>query len=74
MRDAFKNNRHSKDYDLEVQGQWDTPLADRTSEDFYGFKHVEVAAGHADQASGDYLLWARTQHEDFDKLVGPDNA
>jgi len=74
LRDAFKNNRHSKDYDLEVQGQWNTPLAERTGEDFYGFEHVEVAAGHADQASGDYALWARTQHEDFDKLVGPKNA
>jgi len=74
LRDAFKNNRHSKDYDLEVKSRWDTPLADRTGNDFYGFEHVEVAAGHADEAAGDYLLWARTQHKEFDQLVGPDNA
>ncbi len=74
LRDAFKNNRHSEDYDLEVIGQWDTPLADRTNGNFYGFDHVEVAADHADQASGDYLLWAREQRKDFDQLVGPTNA
>jgi len=74
LRDAYKNNRHSKDYDLEVKGQWDTPLANRIDGDFYGFEHVEVAADHADEACGDYLLWARSQRADFDQLVGPDNA
>ncbi|MFK7995552.1 MAG: sulfatase [Granulosicoccus sp.] len=74
LRDAFKNNRHSKDYDLEVKGQWDEPLAHRVDGDFYGFEHVEVAADHADQACGDYLLWARAQYKDFDQLVGPENA
>ena len=53
---------------------WDQPLADRIDGDFYGFEHVEVAADHADQASGDYLLWAKKQREDFDQLVGPQNA
>ena len=74
LRDAYKNNRHSADYDLEVIGQWHKPLAARTDGDFYGFQHVEVAADHADQASGDYLLWARQQRSDFDSLVGPENA
>jgi len=35
---------------------------------------VEVAADHADQASGDYLLWAKSQREDFESLVGQENA
>lgn len=74
LRDAFKNNRHSKDYDLEVSGHWDTPLAERISGDFYGFEHVEVTADHADHACGDYLLWARQQRSDFDQLVGQENA
>lgn len=74
LRDAIKNNRHSPDYDLEVVPDWHTPLADRIDGDFYGFERVEVAADHADQASGDYLLWAREQREDFDRLVGPENA
>jgi len=74
LRDAFKNNRHSPDYDLEVISQWDAPLANRVDGHFYGFNHVEVAADHADRASGDYLLWAREQRDDFDQLVGPDNA
>lgn len=74
LQDAFKNNRHSSDYDLENIQQWDSPLAERIDEDFYGFDHVEIAADHADKASGDYLLWARQQRADFDQLVGPDNA
>jgi len=36
--------------------------------------HVEVAAGHGDQACGDYLLWAREQNADFDNLTGKSNA
>ena len=74
LRDAIKNNRHTADYDLEVVPSWDRPLADRIGGDFYGFEHVEVAADHGDQASGDYLLWAREQRSDFDRLVGPENA
>lgn len=74
LRDAYKNNRHSPEYDLEVVPKWDRPLSQRLEGDFYGFNHVEVAADHADQASGDYLLWARQQHPDFDALVGPENA
>ncbi|GFE50657.1 sulfatase [Roseobacter cerasinus] len=74
LRDAIKNNRHTAEYDLEVAPKWDKPLAERTGGDFYGFEHVEVAADHGDQASGDYLLWARQQRADFDQLVGPDNA
>lgn len=74
LRDAVKNNRHSSDYDLEVIPKWDRPLAERIDGDFYGFEHVEIAADHADRASGDYLLWAREQRDDFDQLVGPENA
>ncbi|MEX3015275.1 sulfatase [Gymnodinialimonas hymeniacidonis] len=74
LRDAIKNNRHTPDYDLEIAPKWDRPLAERIDGDFYGFEHVEVAADHGDQASGDYLLWARDQCPDFDNLVGPENA
>ena len=74
LRDAFKDNRHGPEYDLETVPQWQAPLAARKEGDFYGFDHVEVAASHADQASGDYLLWARAQRADFDDLVGPENA
>lgn len=74
LRDAHKRNRHTSDYDLEVVPKWKTPLADRVDGDFYGFEHVEVAADHADHASGDYLLWAREQRPDFDSLVGKENA
>lgn len=74
LRDAYKRNRHSQDYDLEIAPRWDRPLADRIDGDFYGFEHVEVVADHGDKASGDYLLWARQKHRDFDSLVGSENA
>lgn len=44
LRDAFKNNRHTKEYDLEVVPKWDKPLADRLQGDFYGFDHVDISA------------------------------
>ncbi len=74
LRDAVKNNRHGPGYDLEVAPGWEVPLSDRIEGHFYGFEHVEVAADHADRACGDYLLWARGQNPEFDKLVGPKNA
>lgn len=74
LRDAHKRDRHGPEYDLEDITRWDTPLADRCDGDFYGFEHVEIAADHADRASGDYLLWAREQRADFEQLVGPQNA
>ncbi|MEM1391535.1 MAG: sulfatase-like hydrolase/transferase [Pseudomonadota bacterium] len=74
LRDAYKENRHSEDYDLEIAPNWDRPLADRLVGDFYGFEHVQLAADHGDQASGDYLLWAKNQHPDFNSLTGPENA
>ncbi len=74
LRDAIKNNRHGAEYDLEDITRWNTPLSTRMNTDFYGFEHVEVAADHADAASGDYLLWAREQRADIDHLLGPENA
>lgn len=74
LRDAVKNNRHGPEYDLELAPRWDRPLAERTGGDYYGFEHVEVVADHGDRASGDYLLWARQQCPEFDRLTGPENA
>lgn len=74
LRDAFKENRHGPAYDHEVIHSWDTPLAERLQGDFYGFDHVEITADHGDHACGDYLLWAKSQHPDFESLVGAENA
>lgn len=73
-RDAYKDHRDGPLYELEVLPRWETPLAERMDGHFYGYEHVEIADDHADRAGGDYLLWARQQHKDFDKLVGPENA
>lgn len=74
LRDAVKNNRHTADYDLEIAPKWNRCLSERTDGDYYGFEHVQVVAGHGDQASGDYILWARSRHPGFDALTGPENA
>lgn len=73
-QDAFRDQRKGPPYELEVLPKWDRPMAERMGGDFYGFDHVEIADDHADRAGGDYLLWARRQHPDFDSLVGPKNA
>ncbi len=74
LRDAYKENRQSAYYDNELISKWVRPLSERIDGDFYGFEHVEVAADHADRASGDYLLWAKQQDPNFASLVGPENA
>ena len=74
LRDAFKDNRHGSEYDLENIKSWDSPLSERMGDDFYGFDHVEIAANHGDQACGDYLLWAKSKHANFESLVGKENA
>lgn len=73
-RDAYKDQRKGPLYELEVLPRWETPLASRMDRHFYGYQHAEIADDHADRAGGDYLLWARQQDPNFDKLVGPDNA
>lgn len=61
-------------YDLEVVPQEGAPLADRKDGDFFGFDHVEIAADHADKASGNYLPSAKSQRAEFYTLIGPENA
>ena len=73
-QDAFRDQRKGPAYELEALPKWDRPLSERMDGHFYGFEHVEIADDHADRAGGDYLLWARQQHPDFDSLVGPQNA
>jgi len=74
LREARRNHRAGPAYDLEIAPAWNRPLAERIDGHFYGFNHVEVVADHGDAASGDYLLWAQSQHNNFESLVGPENA
>lgn len=74
LRDAVKDGRTGPAYDLENTRRWSRPLRERLEGHFYGFDHFDIVADHADQASGDYLIWARQQEKEFDSLVGPENA
>ena len=41
---------------------------------FYGFEHVDLQTGHADQVGGDYSRWLEAKHSKSKNLRGPDNA
>jgi len=43
-------------------------------DDFYGFGHVELAVGHADQVSGHYVQWLRDHGVEPDGAQGRDAA
>ena len=38
------------------------------------FEEVRFANAHGDGVRGHYTAWARSQHPDFDSLIGPKNA
>lgn len=74
LREAYHDARRGPEYDLEDVNSWATPIMQRWPRPFYGFEHFEIANDHADLAGGDYKLWAREHHHDFDSLVGQENA
>jgi arylsulfatase A-like enzyme len=41
---------------------------------YYGFEHVRLTIGHADEQHGHWRRWLREQVADADALIGPDNA
>lgn len=41
---------------------------------YYGFEHVRLTIGHADEQHGHWRRWLRDQVPDADRLVGADNA
>lgn len=57
-----------EDGDRYLAGPVDVP------DDFYGFGHVELAVGHADQVSGHYVHWLRAQGVDPATALGRDVA
>jgi arylsulfatase A-like enzyme len=74
LRDAIKQSGDGPQQSLEDETRWTGSAQSRLAGDFYGFDHIEIATGHADQVKGDYLDWARARHPNFDALVGAENA
>ena len=61
-------------YDQESGPLW-RKFPDRELElPYYGFEHVDLAAGHGDQVDGHYNQWVASQGVDLESLRGPDNA
>jgi len=60
-------------YDQELPKSWDDEAFDLALP-FYGFDHVRIAIGHADQMHGHYRRWLAERVERPQDLIGPDNA
>ena len=74
VREARKGGLRGDLYDLENEKAWPTPLMERWNQPYYGFEHFEIATSHGDEVAGDYLLWGRQKHADFDQLRAPELA
>ena len=61
-------------YGQELEASWEKDPTHELSLPYYGFETVDLSIRHADQQYGHWRRWLRTQVQDADKLIGPDNA
>jgi arylsulfatase A-like enzyme len=72
--DASLNLRRGSDYESERGDLWQADPERKIETPYYGFDNVKFCNGHGDGVHGHYTNWARTQHPEFDSLIGPSNA
>lgn len=58
----------------EVWQRWEEDPAHELDLPYYGFEHVRLTIGHADEQHGHWRRWLREQTPDADRLIGPANA
>ncbi|MFN7123032.1 MAG: sulfatase, partial [Hydrogenophaga sp.] len=58
----------------EVWKRWEDDPGFKLALPYYGFEHVRLTIGHADEQHGHWRRWLRQQTRDADRLIGPDNA
>jgi len=58
----------------EVWKRWEDDPDFELALPYYGFEHVRLTIGHADEQHGHWRRWLRQQTRDADRLIGPDNA
>ena len=73
-RDSNLSLRQGTEYDNERADLWLSDPAREITAPYYGFEEVRFANAHGDGVHGHYTAWARSQHPDFDSLIGPKNA
>ena len=74
LAEAFKPRDGEGPYDQELEPMWANVPAHEISLPYYGFEHVDLCINHGDLAHGHYGRWLRDQHDDPDRLRGPENA
>lgn len=58
----------------ELWRRWEDDPAFELSLPYYGFEHVRLTIGHADEQHGHWRRWLREQLPGADRLIGPANA
>ena len=58
----------------EVWKRWEDDPDFELALPYYGFEHVRLTIGHADEQHGHWRRWLRQQTRDADRLIGPENA
>ena len=71
---AVPVDHDSEIYDQEHPKNWLEGSDFEVTLPFYGFDHVDLQTGHADQVSGDYTRWLETKYPNSNDLKGPENA
>ena len=71
---AIPVNHSAEIYQQEHPKNWLEDSSFEITLPFYGFEHVDLQTGHADQVSGDYTRWLESKHPNSKNLRGPDNA
>jgi len=73
LSDARHDRIDGPEYEQESRRRWKDPAHD-LGLPYYGFEHVELCDGHADETFGHYSRWLAARDPDAHKLCGPDNA
>lgn len=71
---AQRYNHQDDDYRQEAPHNWDESSTFELKTPFYGFEHVDLQTGHADEVGGDYNRWLEGRHPGSKNLRGADNA
>lgn len=74
LKHGNRNQRSGAAYDLEIRNRWAQDPQRTLATPYYGFDHVRLCIGHADQVEGHYSAWLQARHESPGSLRGPENA
>lgn len=65
---------HPGPYGQELWRRWEDEPSHELVLPYYGFEHVDLTIGHADEQHGHWRRWLRRQLPDADRLIGPEHA